>query len=891
MKFDAIQSSFTSGEVSPKFRGQVETDAYAAGVGRSENMIVQPHGGLIYRGGFHYVAEVKDPAKKPILVGFDYKSLYSYILEFGENYIRVYVDTEQVQDGASAYEIGSTYAHSELQDLCFNQDDDTLYITHPNHHPAKLVRTADDDWTLSDISFMFDPVWALKNTPADNDWKSICWSPELSLLVIVASSGTGNRVMTSPDGLTGSLQTSAADNDWRSVCWSPELSLFAAVANNGTSDGVMTSPDGVNWTSRTAATVSVWESVCWGATAGLFVAVSGSGTANRVMTSPDGITWTTRTSAADNYWKSVCWAAELALFVVVSASGTADRVMTSPDGITWTSRTSAADRGWESVCWSPELTLFVAVAGDGIGDGVMTSPDGITWTSRTPATDTVWKSVCWSPELGIFVAVSGSGSGNRTMTSPDGITWTTRTSPANNYWESVCWSPELALFAAVSSTGVDNRAMTSSIGREAWRVGNYPALNFFFEQRHIFASTPSTLNGVWGSWSGEYNNMTLGTGLDNQGLEFIIKAAVKFVWASPGQELILGGTNAEFKIGANAANEALTPSNIRPTIVTSYGSSAKHPVRIDDSVVFLQKGERVFRRLVANNRSGGYSDSYSAENLTILSDHIAKNGVNSITYSLLPSSIMWVARTDGELVGLTYEPDHKIFGWHRHTLGGTDSKVHWVATANAVGESRKDEVWAVVEKTIDGSTVCYIEYMVEGLSDEDDIEDSFFVDSGVTVTGSQFTSVPDLDHLEGEEVSIFGDGAMQASKTVSGGLIVLDTAVDKAQIGQAYEGVVETLPIEGGNAIGTSQGVMKRINSVSLRLDRSLGFSFGGLVGPLDEYYFGPAIMDSPLELFTGDTEPSPFSGDFDRSSVLKVSHATPIPFNLLAIMYEARTK
>ena len=75
---------------------------------------------------------------------------------------------------------------------------------------------------------------------ADNAWRSVCWSAELSLFVAVASTGTGNRVMTSPDGITWTARTSAADNAWRSVCWSPELSLFVAVAESGTGGLVMT---------------------------------------------------------------------------------------------------------------------------------------------------------------------------------------------------------------------------------------------------------------------------------------------------------------------------------------------------------------------------------------------------------------------------------------------------------------------------------------------------------------------------------------------------------------------------------------------------------------------------------------------------------------------------
>ena len=56
----------------------------------------------------------------------------------------------------------------------------------------------------------------------------LCWSPALNLLAAVSNSGSGNRVMTSPDGVNWTSRSSAADNSWFSVCWAQGLGLFAA---------------------------------------------------------------------------------------------------------------------------------------------------------------------------------------------------------------------------------------------------------------------------------------------------------------------------------------------------------------------------------------------------------------------------------------------------------------------------------------------------------------------------------------------------------------------------------------------------------------------------------------------------------------------------------------
>ena len=77
------------------------------------------------------------------------------------------------------------------------------------------------------------------------------------------------------------IRTSAADNNWYGITYGN--GLFVAVSTSGTGNRVMTSLDGIEWESRTSAADNGWLSVCYGN--GLFVAVAGSGTVNSVMTS------------------------------------------------------------------------------------------------------------------------------------------------------------------------------------------------------------------------------------------------------------------------------------------------------------------------------------------------------------------------------------------------------------------------------------------------------------------------------------------------------------------------------------------------------------------------------------------------------------------------------
>jgi len=188
-RIDPIQEAFTVGEISPRLLGRTSSDLYKAGLSKCENFLVYPHGGVTKRGGFRYVAEVKDSTKTTILHKFNYKDEFQYVFEFGHNYIRVFRNQAVVMGNGSPYEIVTTYTETEVQDLRFTQDEEKLYIVHKDHPPAELIRIDHDDWTLQDIVFLsgrLAHVWTIRTSAANNSWNSVCWSPELALFCAVA---------------------------------------------------------------------------------------------------------------------------------------------------------------------------------------------------------------------------------------------------------------------------------------------------------------------------------------------------------------------------------------------------------------------------------------------------------------------------------------------------------------------------------------------------------------------------------------------------------------------------------------------------------------------------------------------------------------------------------
>ena len=150
-------TNFTAGELSPRLDGRNDLAKYSAGCATVENMVIYPHGAAARRPGTQFVASVKTPAAKTRLIPFEFSTEQTYILEFGNQYIRFYRNNGQIESGGSAYEISTPYLTAELFDIKFAQSADVMYITHPNHQTRKLSRTGHTSWTLAAVEFTNGP--------------------------------------------------------------------------------------------------------------------------------------------------------------------------------------------------------------------------------------------------------------------------------------------------------------------------------------------------------------------------------------------------------------------------------------------------------------------------------------------------------------------------------------------------------------------------------------------------------------------------------------------------------------------------------------------------------------------------------------------------------------
>jgi len=471
----------------------------------------------------------------------------------------------------------------------------------------------------------------------------------------------------------------------------------------------------------------------------------------------------------------------------------------------------------------------------------------------------------------------------------------------------VGWA-EIVGFTDTTHVTVDikeNFALGTGNPTDEWWLGafgsasdlGYPRVLAFHEQRLWLGANPGAAQTVYGSVISLFETFSPtdldGSVLDDSGIVYTIAADQANVirWMDSTRTLILGTSGGIWPVQATTTLEPITPTNIQIKRSHVAGASTVRPIHIDDASVYVS----ATRRQVLAVGYEGDRDTFIAEDLTLLADHITQSGVDEIAYAREPHSVVWGVRTDGVLIGLTNIRDQDVFAWHRHPVGGSDVVVESVAVIpsptgdpSSTGRTNipHDQVWLIVKRTIDGATKRYVEFIEDDFSDTDVLADAFYVDSGLTYNGVAASTISGLDHLEGETVQIIADGGAHPDRVVSGGSVTLDDTYTKVHIGLYSVAQIDTLNAEPRVQGGSSQGRLRRIPNVSLRFDRTLGCEVASSPD-LDEWdpiFFRSAgdPMDAPPPLFTGDKRVAVESG-WSREAKMKFRQPQPLPWNLVA--------
>lgn len=431
-----------------------------------------------------------------------------------------------------------------------------------------------------------------------------------------------------------------------------------------------------------------------------------------------------------------------------------------------------------------------------------------------------------------------------------------------------------AFTSALSVDGTIKEVLTSVVASppnawtleaSVWNATNgYPSTGALYEQRLAVAGSLLYPQTVWGSRSGLFYDFTIGVN-DDDAFSFSLPSTgqinpiQRMVSAKALMPLTYGG---EYTM-SGGGDSPLTPTNVKAPSPSVYGCNSVKPLRIGNEVLFVQRAGRKVRSLAYRIES----DTYNAPDLTVLAEHITLSGITDMAYQQEPRSMLWCVRADGKLATLTLDRDEGVTAW---TPQSTDGLYESVASIpNATG----DEVWCIVQRTINGQVKRYVERF----------DSNYYTDCAIVGTDGAGKAVwAGIGHLEGKAVAVKADGVYMGTFTVTGGAIELPRNAFAVEIGLPFSNSVTLLRPEVQAGDGTIQGNAQRVHEVSLLLAETTGCKINGDEIAFRE--FGTDLLDIPPEAFSG-FERAGLTEWSRGDETITISQDEPYPFHLLAVV------
>ena len=829
-------TNFVSGELSSLMDGRIDFEKYQSGCKTLQNMLIHPQGAASRRTGTQFISEVKDSSAKTRLIPFEFSTTQTYMLEFGNGYIRFFKDKGQILEGDKTIS-GITKANPGVVTATahgYSNGDfvvisSVVGMTQVNNKTFKVSNKATNTFELQDV-----------------DGSNV----DTSGYSTYSSAGTANKIYQITTNYTTAQIPDlkfAQSADTMYICHSShEVSKLTRTGHTSWTLSEITFTDGPYLTANSTSTTLTTSATTVGSGRTLTASSSlfASTDVNRNVKLGDG--WGTITAYTSV--TEVTWTITVA---ATGSGGTEWSLGAFSDTTGHPSTTSFFEQRLVFAATTNEpQTIYFSKSGDyenfTAGDGsnaddamiytiasnevnkiqylkaVRTLIVGTTaseWTVSADGTDAVV-----TPTNVTIKRQSTFGSANQdAIAAGTAVLFLQRAKRkirelAYNFDVDGYTAPDLTILnESITNTGIDQIAYQQSPHSILWCVRNDGVLAALTYQR--------SENVV--SWS-------------------------------------------RHKIGGHFAEATVT--------VTDYSNIST------GTKLILTKSDGTTVTFTSTTGTAGTDEFKTQTNNNTTADNIYTciNAHADFTVSNPASNVVTIRETAHGAGYLTIDSTDDV----RLTVTDEGNAVV-ESCASISGALNEDELWVIVKRTINGNTRRYVECFTDFDFDELDAEVFHFLDSGLSYDGTATTSITGLDHLEGENVQILADGATHDDKIVSSGSITLDRSAKKVKVGLPYDSILQTMRLEGGSAEGegTSQGKIKRVNRVVLRLFETVGAKCGPSLTKLDIVPFRTTsdTLDQPVSTLLAGDKALEFDGDYG-SDFIFVKQDQPLPLSVLAI-------
>ncbi|MDJ0386731.1 hypothetical protein QMO56_01280 [Roseomonas sp. E05] len=426
-----------------------------------------------------------------------------------------------------------------------------------------------------------------------------------------------------------------------------------------------------------------------------------------------------------------------------------------------------------------------------------------------------------------------------------------------------------AILSGTSAIAEMEEALTETTASADWDeaafspVRGWPVCACFHQDRLVLGGSRDLPNRLWLSRSGDLFNFDLGTGLDDQAIEFGLLSdqvnAIRAVFS--GRHLQVFTSGAEWMV----TGDPMTPASIQLHRQTRIGSPVNRiipPVDVDGSTMFVARSGQAVHEYAYTD----VQQAYQANDLALVARHLVAAPV-SMAYDQT-RRLLHVAMAGGWLATLTLYRAEQVTAWTRQD---TDGAFRTLAEIDGT-------IWCVIER--DGSL--RLERFDDGLA----------VDAGLTGdSATERTQWSGLGHLAGRSVQVVADGAPRGSAVVTSGGVSIDPGAFSVQVGLGYSHVIEPLPPQMMSAGGSRSGPI-RLLSIGFRIleTAALTVDLGRGLQTVPFRRMDTPLLDAAPPRFTGDVTLRAFGWRRDTMLPLwRIEGDTPLPLTLLSVTTETR--
>lgn len=860
MTVPVMQTSFHAGEWAPALNARVDLAKYRAAVALGENFFVDYRGGASTRPGTKYILQCFNSSANVRLIPFQASTLVSYVLEFGDGYIRFYNNGAPVVNTAlnitgvtqanpavvsvvnsyntsdwvyitdiagmtqlngryfrvlaatagtitlgdlvgdnvdstgygawtsggttqSLYYILSPYTSADLALIKFAQNINTLILTHHNYAPYVLTLIAATNWTLSQALFGATIAAPVGQTV---------------VTTLVVGSANYAYVITAVDP-NGQESTSSA------------FATLAAKQDLRTTAGTNT----VSWTQvMGASSYNVYKaqlSYAGAVPVGTQFGFIGNCTGINFIDSNIDPDYSITPPIAKNPFQGAG---------VASVTVTAGGAYTTNPTVTF----SAAPAGGITAVGSPVLSATsatVAVGGSGynVGDTLTFSGNAVFQVASTVGLGHALGTVTLvSPGASTgtvanpMTPLSTSGSG---INGKLNITW---------YVSSVSVFNPGAGYTVAPTVTFSSGAATATATLEPTSAGN-PTVPSYFQQRLVLAGPRNNPQQFNMSQPGSYYNFNVNNPIqpDNAFEGTLVSTQLNSIKAmiSMSAGLVILADRQAWVVNGGSAGSAATAIDATAQGQSYNGPNDVPPIVANFDVLYVQAKGSSVRDTTYNFQT----NIYTGTDISVLSSHLFFGyHITEWAWAEEPFKVVWAVRNDGVMLTLTFLKEQELIGWMHSVTDGNFASV--CVVTEVVGDNVVDAVYAVVEREVGIYTLKYVERVAERYF-SNGVEDAWCVDSGLQYDGAPATSFTGGEHLRGLTCTGLADGEVIPPFVMNAaGTFTLATAASVVTVGLPFVCDLQTLAIDMSSQ-ETIQGKMKKISSVDVRVENTLGLKIG----------------------------------------------------------------